>query len=214
MPRSSAKAAEKMVGVALCDMIYGSMPKKYIHFRGDEDIAENSWVITSDVPLQRDAMMSMEPLSTPLPGRLGSYLLPHDAVLHWPHREHTTSLDFQTLLQSERQSSSMATIPTEDPSYQVAVCEQEEEEDAMPPPRIPKDEDDDAGDEEEDYCEDDEHSVSDDEDVNEEDDKNRDKEEPWLESDDEGDAHDGPLCGAVVDDDPPARSTRSSSRRR
>ena len=217
MPRSSAKAAEKMVGVALCDMIYGSMPKKYVHLRGDEEIAENSWIITSDVPLERDAMLSMEPLSTPLPGRLGSYLLPRDAVLHWPHRKHTTILDFQTLLQSERQSSSIATAPTEDSSYQVAVCgEEEDEEDmhAMPPPRERKEEEEEeAGDEEEDYCDDEDEPSESDDGEDQEDDKNPDKEEPWLESDEEGDANEGPLCGAVVDD-PPARSTRSSSRRR
>jgi len=208
MPRSSSTTAP---GIALCDMTCGTSPKQHIHFRGEEDTLENSWVITSDVPLQPDSILSMEPLSTPLPGRLGSYLLPRDAVLHWPHRKQTTIMDFQTLLQNERQSFSIATTE-EDPSYQVAVCgEEEEEEDVIAPSREQKDDDEDV-EEEEDYDDDDEPSDS--EDPEEPDEEKGPEKDEWLESDEEGDPNDGPLCGAVVNDPPPARSTRSSSRRR
>ena len=61
-------------GVCLADETEGHPPRRVAHMQTEE------WTITSDVPL--DDVLSHAPADVILPGRLGAYVYPSDAVFH------------------------------------------------------------------------------------------------------------------------------------
>ena len=65
----------------------------------------------------------------PLPGRLGSYLLPMDAVLHFPDRKHTTLRDVNAFIRREVATMQSVVVPFQlnGIPHQVSVREEDEE---------------------------------------------------------------------------------------
>ena len=79
-------------GVSLRDDAAGVPPRAHAHAEGD------GWRITSDVAL-RD-VLTAPVLDRTLPGALGRYVYPEDAVLHLTDRARTTAADLLALFEA------------------------------------------------------------------------------------------------------------------
>ena len=105
-------------------------PKRHGHVRA------HGWTVTSNVPIE--ALLDAEVLDRALPGWLGRYVLPSDAVVHY---DDGRRVDWDALIASE-------TLPDEDDAphnHHVVSAE------APPPPPLPEesDEEEDESEEEE-----------------------------------------------------------------
>ena len=105
-------------GVVLVSGAEAVAPRAHIHARGD------AWVISSDVAIGLD-LLDTEVLDRVLPGALGRYILPSDAVLHRPAYAVTRVHDLAELIKSEE----VYDAPTKTRLLnQLTVAEKEEEE--------------------------------------------------------------------------------------
>ena len=68
--------------------------KKFVHNASD------AWEITSDIPIDR--VPDVQIIDRRLPGRLGSFIYPLDAVFTLKRMPKTTCADFETVLSNER----------------------------------------------------------------------------------------------------------------
>lgn len=83
-----------MTGVALLNEEPGCQRKRYVHNEAD------TWEITSDSPIDRVPEINV--LDRCLPGRLGSFIYPMDAVFTLKHGTKTTCADLKRILLTER----------------------------------------------------------------------------------------------------------------
>lgn len=113
MPRKSLKSAGSSTtqtdksGVLLSDKSIQSLGA-YIHAESDD------WSISSNVALTAADFFSHELLCVPLPGRLGCYVLPVDAVFSLKAVNATTYKDFERCMNQERtlQQQNIANVHT------------------------------------------------------------------------------------------------------
>ena len=123
----------------------GAPKRKHVHVR------QHGWTVTSNVPVE--ALLDAEVLDRALPGWLGRYVLPADAVVHY---DDGRRVDWDALLASE-------TLPDEDDA--VASHHHVVAEAPPPPPPEAEESDEDESDEEEDGSDADSvHGWTDDED--------------------------------------------------
>lgn len=90
-------------GVELNTTCAGKAPKRYIHMRHD------TWCITSDTP-PNEQLLSCDHLERCLPGYLGAYFYPKDAVFHFTDRAETTQAHFSEILSNERERGRMGVV--------------------------------------------------------------------------------------------------------
>lgn len=83
-----------MTGVALSTGCDGVRKKKHVHIRCNE------WEVTSDVAIVDVPFCKV--LDRILPGRLGSYIYPDDAVFTCTDRQRTTYSDLALCIERER----------------------------------------------------------------------------------------------------------------
>ena len=84
-------------GIRLSDGREGTAVGRHVHCKG------GTWSITSKVPVG-PAMLSQPPLDRLLPGMLGCYVYPSDAVFHLHDRAHTTQADWEAVAAAEHVS--------------------------------------------------------------------------------------------------------------
>lgn len=157
MVLTSMPKRASVTGVSLANDREGVAMKRYTHATG------TGWVITSDVCLGPD-LLTTPVLDRVLPGALGCYVYPMDAVLHMTDRKATRVSDVADLLRDTTQTVDRYHVLR---LNHLTVRESEE----MPP-------------EEEDESESEEEASEDDEEVEEEDDVET-VEPEWNASDDE-----------------------------
>tara|TARA_B110000046_G_scaffold85704_1_gene93738 strand:- start:581 stop:1072 length:492 start_codon:yes stop_codon:yes gene_type:complete len=85
----------RCTGVALADGREGVPAKAHVH------MACGAWQITSSVPCG-PALLEADVLDRALPGALGRYVYPADAVLCVPSKQTTVRADLERLLAAER----------------------------------------------------------------------------------------------------------------
>jgi len=61
--------------------------------------ASETWQITSDIPIE--CLLECTPLEETLPGKLGTYVYPEDAVFHCKEKVHTTTKDLSNAIETE-----------------------------------------------------------------------------------------------------------------
>jgi hypothetical protein len=132
-------------GVVLASGAEVVAPRAHIHARGD------AWVISSDVAIGLD-LLDTEVLDRVLPGALGRYILPSDAVLHRPAYAVTRVHDLAELIRSEK----VYDAPTKTRLLnQLTVAEEEEAEEGALQDDEEVDDDEDAQDPYDDEAEED-----------------------------------------------------------
>jgi hypothetical protein len=142
-------ACVRPTGVALADGRDGVATLAHVHAALDD------FVVTSDVPCDA-SLLDAPVLGRALPGALGRYLLPVDAVLHLPRRHATTVADLRDLVAREEAALAARTAavashaqqlhlsvaaPTAEDATALAADEEEEDDDEQ------GDDDDEGGDE-------------------------------------------------------------------
>ena len=135
--------SRRIKGVGLAAMVEGVAAGRVVHVAGE------GWAISSHNDIVD--ILTCDVLERCLPGRLGCYLLPADAVLHWTSSASRLTLyDFKRLAEAERAAlDSMEGMYRPVPMNHLSVTtvpsqvEEEEEE---------EDEEDYSGDEEEADC--------------------------------------------------------------
>jgi hypothetical protein len=145
-------------GVALADGCDGAVPRAHVH------VALDDFVVTSDVPC--DASLLHAPvLDRALPGALGRYVLPADAVLHLARRQATTAADLRDLLAREEAALAARTAAVASHAQQLHLSvAAPTEEDAAAPPADDDDDDDDDGDDDDEGGDEEQEPLPDDDD--------------------------------------------------
>lgn len=87
----------KMVGVALVDRTEGVTTRSFVHQQRD------GWVVTSATPPDQ-SILDVDTLETCLPGFLGTYVYPRDAVFHKTTQTITTLADLDREMQVQRET--------------------------------------------------------------------------------------------------------------
>jgi hypothetical protein len=114
----------RRTGVALAGGREGAAVERHVHATG------STWTITSTVPCG-PALLEAEVLDRLLPGALGRYVYPADAVLHITGKTATRRADFDALLQEEEvvaDAEEQARVNHLSVARPVAQAESEEEE--------------------------------------------------------------------------------------
>jgi len=83
-----------MSGISL-DTLAAAAAREHVHAETE------AWRITSRVPVGPE-LLDCPVLESPLPGRLGCFVLPQDAVLDMPSKARVTRRDLNGILDSER----------------------------------------------------------------------------------------------------------------
>ena len=83
-----------MSGILLATERSECCRRRFVHNETD------SWEITSDIPIERVPHVAI--MNRRLPGRLGSFIYPHDAVFTLKGASKTTHADFDVVIVRER----------------------------------------------------------------------------------------------------------------
>ena len=181
---SSGRASLHMPrGVALVDGREGVASLPHVHAQGDD------WVVTSAVAPNDESLLTAAVVECPLPGALGRFVLPHDAVFHMPRkRGPTTRADLDAV--QRREAASMPVDRDDLVVHHVTV--EELGRDAIAETHLEEEEEEEEDDDQEEECEED--GEPEEEEVYEEEgdvaDEQAAAEQRW--SDDESDVGDGP----------------------
>ena len=116
-----------MYGISLANERSACRRRRFIHNETD------SWEITSDIPIERVPHVAI--MDQRLPGRLGSFIYPHDAVFTLKGTSKTTHADFDVVIVRERSKRASTghlnhiSVSEHNPSEDVGCASDEEEDD-------------------------------------------------------------------------------------
>ena len=96
MPSRRRTSQNTTSGISLQHSTEGIPPRVHIHAQG------GNWTITSNVPIGME-LLDADLLEKTLPGALGTYILPADAVFHMTDRKITQKGDFLDRMRNEEE---------------------------------------------------------------------------------------------------------------